>query len=71
VSSAGSKKKICQLASGREAGQAVARVESLMHAGEALPRVTPQTKMPDVIYEDVAEEAGSTAVVEARGWWEL
>jgi len=42
----------------------LARVESLMHTGEALPRVTPQTKMPDVIYEMSRKKLGVTAVVE-------
>ncbi|MGA7319689.1 MAG: SIS domain-containing protein [Candidatus Sulfotelmatobacter sp.] len=36
---------------GGKLGKRLARVESLMHSGEALPCVTPRTKMPDVIYE--------------------
>jgi len=36
----------------------------LMHTGEALPRVTPQTKMPGVIYEMSRKKLGVTAVVE-------
>ncbi len=35
---------------GGKLGKRLARVESLMHTGDALPRVTLQTKMPDVIY---------------------
>jgi arabinose-5-phosphate isomerase len=37
-----------------------------MHTGEALPRVTPQTKMPDVIYEMSRKKLGVTAVVEGK-----
>ena len=49
---------------GGKLGKKLARVESLMHSGEALPRVTPQTKMPDVIYEMSRKKLGVTAVVE-------
>jgi arabinose-5-phosphate isomerase len=37
-----------------------------MHSGEALPRVAPQTKMPDVIYEMSRKKLGVTAVVEGE-----
>ena len=37
-----------------------------MHSGEALPRVTPQTKMPDVIYEMSRKKLGVTAVVKGE-----
>src|SRR5580765_2910383 len=36
---------------GGKLGKRLAKVESLMHSGEAVPKVTPQEKMPDVIYE--------------------
>ncbi len=49
---------------GGRLGKRLARVESLMHAGEALPRVTPETKMPDVIYEMSRKKLGVTAVVD-------
>jgi arabinose-5-phosphate isomerase len=49
---------------GGKLGKRLARVESLMHVGDALPRVTPQTKMPDVIYEMSRKKLGVTAVVE-------
>ena len=49
---------------GGKLGKRLARVESLMHSGEALPCVTPQTKMPDVIYEMSRKKLGVTAVVE-------
>jgi arabinose-5-phosphate isomerase len=51
---------------GGKLGKRLARVESLMHAGDALPRVTPQTKMPDVIYEMSRKKLGVTAVVEGE-----
>jgi arabinose-5-phosphate isomerase len=44
-------------------GKRLARVESLMHSGEAVPRVSAQTKMPDVIYEMSRKKLGVTAVV--------
>jgi arabinose-5-phosphate isomerase len=51
---------------GGKLGKRLARVESLMHAGDALPRVTPQTKMPDVIYEMSRKKLGVAAVVEGE-----
>jgi arabinose-5-phosphate isomerase len=51
---------------GGKLGKRLARVESLMHTGDALPRVTPQTKMPDVIYEMSRKKLGVTAVVEGE-----
>jgi arabinose-5-phosphate isomerase len=50
---------------GGKLGKQLARVESLMHSGDALPCVGPQTKMPDVIYEMSRKKLGVTAVVEA------
>lgn len=50
---------------GGKLGKRLARVESLMHAGEALPCVMPSTRMPDVIYEMSRKKLGVTAVVEA------
>ena len=49
---------------GGKLGKRLARVESLMHCGEAVPRVTAHTKMPDVIYEMSRKKLGMTAVVE-------
>jgi arabinose-5-phosphate isomerase len=51
---------------GGKLGKRLARVESLMHSGEALPRVGPRTKMPDVIYEMSRKKLGVTAVVEGN-----
>jgi arabinose-5-phosphate isomerase len=51
---------------GGKLGKRLARVESLMHSGEALPRVGPKTKMPDVIYEMSRKKLGVTAVVEGE-----
>jgi arabinose-5-phosphate isomerase len=49
---------------GGKLGKRLAKVESLMHSGEAVPRVTARTKMPDVIYEMSRKKLGMTAVVE-------
>ncbi|MGA8502962.1 MAG: SIS domain-containing protein [Candidatus Sulfotelmatobacter sp.] len=51
---------------GGKLGKRLARVESLMHSGDALPRVAPNTKMPDVIYEMSRKKLGVTAVVEGE-----
>jgi len=51
---------------GGKLGKRLARVESLMHTGEALPCVGPATKMPDVIYEMSRKKLGVTAVVDRK-----
>jgi arabinose-5-phosphate isomerase len=51
---------------GGKLGKRLARVESLMHTGDAVPRVTPQTSMPDVIYEMSRKKLGVTAVAEGE-----
>jgi arabinose-5-phosphate isomerase len=51
---------------GGKLGKRLARVESLMHSGDAVPRVTSKTKMPDVIYEMSRKKLGMTAVVEGK-----
>ncbi len=50
---------------GGKLGKRLARVESLMHKGDAVPRVAPLTKMPDVIYEMSRKKLGVTAVVDS------
>ena len=49
---------------GGKLGKRLARVDSLMHSGDAIPRVNAQTKMPEVIYEMSRKKLGMTAVVE-------
>jgi arabinose-5-phosphate isomerase len=51
---------------GGKLGKRLAKVESLMHSGDAVPRVTPQTRMPDVIYEMSRKKLGVTAVVDGE-----
>ena len=51
---------------GGKLGKRLARVESLMHTGDAVPRVAPRTSMPDVIYEMSRKKLGMTAVVEGE-----
>ena len=49
---------------GGNLGKHLARVETLMHSGDAVPRVDLNTKMPDVIYEMSRKKLGVTAVVQ-------
>jgi arabinose-5-phosphate isomerase len=49
---------------GGKLGKRLARVETLMHSGDAVPRVKAQTTMPDVIYEMSRKKLGMTAVVD-------
>ena len=51
---------------GGKLGKKLARVEQLMHTGDALPRVTPETRMSDVIYEMSRKRLGVTTVVEGE-----
>src|SRR2546429_2145566 len=37
-----------------------------MHTGDAVPRVAPKTKMPDVIYEMSRKKLGVTTVVDGE-----
>jgi arabinose-5-phosphate isomerase len=48
---------------GGKLGKKLARVESLMHSGQAIPRVIAATKMSDVIYEMSRKKLGMTTVV--------
>ncbi|HEY6253701.1 MAG TPA: KpsF/GutQ family sugar-phosphate isomerase [Candidatus Angelobacter sp.] len=51
---------------GGKLGKKLARVSQLMHIGSAIPCVTPQTKMPDVIYEMSRKGLGITTVMENK-----
>jgi arabinose-5-phosphate isomerase len=51
---------------GGKLGKRLARVATLMHTGDAVPRVTPQARMPDVIYEMSRKKLGVTTVVEGE-----
>jgi arabinose-5-phosphate isomerase len=51
---------------GGKLGKRLAKVESLMHSGDEVPRVTLQTKMPDVIYEMSRKKLGMTAVIDGE-----
>ncbi len=53
-----------ELHPGGKLGKRLAKVSSLMHAGDAVPRVTAATKMPDVIYEMSRKKLGVTTVVD-------
>jgi arabinose-5-phosphate isomerase len=49
---------------GGKLGKKLARVSHLMHSGDAVPRVSRTTKMPDVIYEMSRKGLGITTVIE-------
>ena len=51
---------------GGKLGKRLAKVSSLMHSGESVPRVTAETKMPAVIYEMSRKKLGVTTVVEGE-----
>lgn len=51
---------------GGKLGKQLARVETLMHTGDAVPRVAPTTRMSEVIYEMSRKKLGMTTVVEAE-----
>ena len=47
---------------GGKLGKKLSRVRQLMHSGDALPKVSPQTRMSDVIYEMSRKGLGLTTV---------
>jgi arabinose-5-phosphate isomerase len=49
---------------GGKLGKRLARIETLMHTGDSIPRVTPGAKMSDVIYEMSRKKLGVTTVVD-------
>jgi arabinose-5-phosphate isomerase len=49
---------------GGKLGRKLARVRELMHSGEAIPQVAPQTPMGEVIYEMSRKRLGVTTVVD-------
>jgi arabinose-5-phosphate isomerase len=52
---------------GGRLGKKFLRARDLMHSGEAMPRVSLETKVPDVIHEISNKRLGMTTVVDARG----
>jgi len=52
---------------GGRLGKRLLRTRDLMHAGEAMPRVPPEAKIPDVIYEISRKGLGMTTVTDAAG----
>jgi arabinose-5-phosphate isomerase len=52
---------------GGRLGKRLMRVEQLMHAGDQIPRVSPGTSMPDVLYEISNKKLGMTCVADAEG----
>jgi arabinose-5-phosphate isomerase len=52
---------------GGRLGKHLLRVEDVMHTGEDIPRVFPDTLMKDVLFEMTRKRLGLTTVVEANG----
>jgi arabinose-5-phosphate isomerase len=52
---------------GGRLGKQLMRVESLMHGGDAIPRVSPTTPVVDVIHEMSSKRLGMTCVVDDQG----
>jgi arabinose-5-phosphate isomerase len=52
---------------GGRLGRRLMRVESLMHSGDALPKVAPDTAMPDVIHEMSSKRLGMACVLDQNG----
>ena len=48
-------------------GRKLLRVEHVMHTGDALPRVSPDSTMPDVIHEMSAKGLGMTTITQPDG----
>jgi arabinose-5-phosphate isomerase len=48
-------------------GKKLLRVEHMMHSGDAMPRVAPETPMPAVFHEMSAKKLGMTTVVAKDG----
>ena len=56
-----------ELHPGGRLGKRLARVHELMHSGDALPQVSPDTPMPQVIYEMSRKKLGMTTVLGPTG----
>jgi arabinose-5-phosphate isomerase len=52
---------------GGRLGRKLLRVEDVMHTGDEVPRVTPETSMKDVLFEMTRKRLGMTTVVDADG----
>ena len=48
-------------------GKRLLRVDKVMHAGDALPKISPQTPMPEAFHEMSAKKLGMTTIVNADG----
>ncbi len=48
-------------------GKRLLRVDKVMHAGDALPRIFPQTPMPEAFHEMSAKKLGMTTIVNTDG----
>jgi len=48
-------------------GKRLLRVDKVMHVGDALPKISPQTPMPQAFHEMSAKKLGMTTIVNADG----
>jgi len=48
-------------------GKRLLRVDKVMHAGDALPKISPQTPMPEAFHEMSAKKLGMTTIVNRDG----
>jgi len=48
-------------------GKRLLRVDKVMHSGDALPKVSPQTPMPDAFHEMSAKKLGMTTILNSDG----
>ncbi len=62
-----SEEDFARLHPGGRLGRKLARVRQFMHAGDAVPRVGPETSMGDVVLEMSRKRLGSAAVVDGSG----
>jgi arabinose-5-phosphate isomerase len=51
---------------GGKIGKRLMRVSALMHTGDAIPKISPRTRMADAIFEMSSKKLGMTAVVEGE-----
>lgn len=59
--------RFAEIHPGGRLGKKLTRIESLMHAGSAIPQVRRDTPMPDVIHEINSKRMGMTCVVDDQG----
>jgi arabinose-5-phosphate isomerase len=59
--------RFAEIHPGGRLGKRLVRIEALMHAGSAVPKVRRDTPMPDVIHEINSKRMGMTCVIDDQG----